>query len=248
MAAPRTGTCEPWATEADLCSPCNDYEQLGPIAGDYLQMATDVLYELSGRQFPGQCTDTVRPCVPSSSCGCRSDCTCLGSRQIELGVWPLVAVSQVKLDGVVLDSGRYRVDDYRYLVRLPDADGTNPGWPTAQRLDLGDDQQDTWSVTFSWGLDPPTMGVKAAAVLACELALACDPENADNCRLPKSVTSVTREGVTLAMTDLGSLLSENRTGIPEVDLFLRASNPHRLRRRASAWSPDTVSTVRRVGT
>lgn len=254
MTAPSSSTCSPWATEDDLCSPCNDYTVLGPIAGDFLQSASDILFDLSGGQFPGLCDRTIRPCArrmqPERSidpappgwiegwgwCGCGGDpCDCGGLYQLDLGAYPIDSVTEVKVDGDALDSSLYRVDDWRTLVRLADADGSNPGWPRTQRLDLPDTEEGTWSVTFSWGREPPPAGVTAAAVLACELALACDPENADKCRLPKRVQSVTREGVTIVMSPSDFLDANGKTGLYEVDLFLRAVNPNHIRRPAVLW-------------
>lgn len=257
MAGPSASTCSEWATEDDICSPCNDYDNLGPIAADFIQAASDLLYEMSGRQFPGECSQTIRPCArrrwrhqvdaapPGWStgwgwCGCGgSSCDCGGLYSIELGAYPIVSVDRVMVDGVELDPSRYRVDDWRTLVRLQDADGSNPGWPRVQQLDLPDTAADTWSVEFTWGRMPPPAGVTAAAVLACELALACDPENQSKCRLPKTVTSVTREGITMVLSPSDFLDANGKTGLYEVDMFLRAYNPQRARSRAKVWWPGS---------
>lgn len=263
MAGPSSSTCSEWATEDDLCSPCNDYNVLGPIAADFIQAASDLLFEMSGRQYPGLCTKTVRPCARLRSgsapmdpgppgwtrgwgwCGCGTDpCDCGGLFSVELGVYPVVDVTSVKVDGVTLDGSKYRVDDYRRLVRLADTDGSNPGWPRTQQLDKPDSAEGTWSVTFTWGREPPPAGVKAAAVLACELALACDPENQSKCRLPKNVTSVTREGVTMVLSPSDFLDKDGKTGLYEVDIFLRAVNPDRVRRRAAVWHVGMARNVR----
>lgn len=148
MGVPRQGPCAPWATSADVCSPCDQYSFDVALLDDALVMASGLLYMWSGRQFPGLCEDTVRPCtrarVPTSYtfygdqdnttrvvCSCRSAdrCSCSTLPQIRLSSWPLSEVTQVKVDGVVLAPARYRIDDHRWLVRLDDADGTNPGWP-----------------------------------------------------------------------------------------------------------------------
>ncbi len=219
-----------------------------------LQAASDLLYEMSGHQFPGICEVTLRPCAAPRRaaqrdrsydppgwigswgyCGCGDTCGCAPWYGIELGPYPITGVSEVKVDGVVLDPSRYRVDDWRTLRRLADADGSNPGWPSTQHLDLADTEEGTWSVTFEWGREPPASGVRASAVLACELALSCDPENADQCRLPKRATSVTREGVTVVLSPSDFLDDRGHTGLFEVDIFLRAVNPERIRRGASVW-------------
>lgn len=238
-------TCSPWATEADLCSPCDDYANVGVLAGDMLQAASDVLFELSGRQFPGTCEATIRPVarcahlermvsLPSPRRSAAIGCGC-SSYLFAMPDYPVAAVSEVKVDGVVVDPALYRIDDNRTLVRLADADGTNPGWPATQRLDLPTTAVGTWSITHTWGREPGPMGVVAAAVLACELALSCDPEMASECRLPKKVTSVTREGVSIVLSPSDFLDKDGKTGLYEVDLFLRAVNPERIRRRAAVW-------------
>lgn len=269
MAASRTGACSSWATVADLCSPCDDYAFPAGLLTETLEMASDVLFELSGRRFPGVCTTTVRPCTrrafeeygPATpgfqffsphvivGCGCqrRARCGCGDPDAITLGGYPIIAITTVKVDGVALDAARYRVDDYRWLVRLADADGTNPGWPCCQDLSLADTEDDTFSVTFTYGSAPPAMGVRAAARLACELAMACEPEFAGKCLLSQRVQQVTRQGVTVVLDRLDAI-QEDFTGIPEVDLFLRTYNPAKLRRRAQVISPDIGRRVHRIGT
>lgn len=62
---PCQSTCSPWATIADLCPPCDsgDYDEQ-TMAG-HLQVASDILFHLSGRQFAGSCQDVARPCARS---------------------------------------------------------------------------------------------------------------------------------------------------------------------------------------
>ncbi len=258
---PSGGTCSPWATEADLCSPCNDYGGLSPAAGEMLQAASDVLFELSGGQFPGLCTRTVRPCARRSGqsdppdwrpgwgvCGCADGCECDPHWAVELGAFPVVSVQAVKIDGVTLASSAYRVDDYRRLVRIGTVDGGNEGWPSYQRLDLPDSAVGTWSVRFTWGRPAPAAGVRAAAVLACEMAMACDPDNVGNCRLPKRVQTVVREGVTVVLQPAAFVDASGNTGLWEVDTFLAAYNPARARRPATVWHAGMARAPRRVGT
>lgn len=230
------GPCEPWATTADLCSPCDDYAMDATLLEDSIDVASEVLYMLSGRQFSGLCSETVRP-----------TCDCGGRRNIKLR-FPIVEVTEVKVDGDVLSSDYYRVDDQMYLRRLPDANGNNPGWPCGQDLDLETTEDDTFEVTYTYGVEPPLSGVKAAAVLACEIALACQPETAGQCRLPSSVVSTSRQGVTTTRVPLITAIEGGQVGIKEVDWFLMSVNPQKARRRSRVYSPDLDQRNRHVGT
>lgn len=237
-----SGPCEVWATPADMCSPCDDYALDVGLLEEALEAASGILYEMSGRRFGGVCSETVRP----YSCICGGVCSCTGLSTVRLRS-PVVDVTEVRVDGAVLNPARYRVDEWRDLARLPDIDGTRATWPRWQRLDLASTETDTFSVTYTYGEPPPPAGVRAAARLGCELALACNPESAGQCQLSQRVQQVTRQGVTVVLDRLDAL-REDLTGLPEVDIFLQAYNPARLRQRARVISPDTRSGLRRVGT
>lgn len=256
-------TCEPWADETDLCGPCASPEYEGALATQaalMIDVASDLLFQWSGRRYPGVCERRIRPCVADRGerglvrpegwgrswgvCGCSgAACYCLGRHEIDLGVYPIREIVEVLVDGDPLDPARYRVDDRRSLVRLRDADGTWPTWPARQDLGSDDDAEGTWSVLVRWGEEPPVSGRHAAAVLACELAMACsqDPNVQDACRLPKNATSVTREGITMVLSPSDFLDRNGNTGLYEVDLFLQAVNPNRERRRPAVWWPGKDS-------
>lgn len=268
MAAPSLSTCSPWASVDDLCGTClAEYDSLdsGQLERA-LEVASNLLYIYSGRQFPGLCSDTVRPCssrvwdnpplrYTSDSyptyrgCGCssRSACGCPSPSQITLGVEPIVEVVEVKVDGVTLTSDQYRVDNHRYLVRLPD-DGAFQSWPCCPNILLDDIEADTFSVSFTYGYAPPPEGVLAAAVLACELYLSCNPIDNAECRLPKRVQSITRQGVSMVLLDPMELLVQGRLGITEVDAFITAHNPRGRRRNSAIFTPDIGPRKRRINT
>lgn len=266
--------CTAWATVEDVqgCSACATVEDEG-VLSDMIDVASDVLFALSGYRFPGVCSDTVRPCGGrpgqdgpiragegggistrssaagiSVGCGCSSprSCGCGGVSEITLGGWPLVSVTSVKVDGDTLASARYRIDDQRYLVRLPEADGTKQSWPCCQDVTLASTEDDTFEVTFTYGQAPPASGELAARVLACELALAC---SGGECQLPKRVTSIVRQGIGISMAiDPMTFLSDGLTGIYEVDLFLGAHGPSRTKRMPAAIvNPDIHRAIRRAG-
>lgn len=266
MAGPSESTCSPWATDIDLCEPCADYEFPVGLIDETLQVASDLLFQFSGRQFPGLCTKTVRPCsqriyndpfpdrtstaiVTTSpirlACGCTSPdaCGCSGLSQIDLGVYPVVSIDEVKVDGAVLPESAYRVDDYKWLVRL---DGES--WMCCQDLSLADTEVGTFSVTVTYGREVPTAGRHAAAILACELALSCTSNPPGECRLPPKVQSVTRQGVSMVLLNPAEVLIQGRTGIAEVDLFVQAYNPTQKRMPSAVFSPDIKPKARRVDT
>ena len=149
-------------------------------------------------------------------------------------------VSEVKIDGVVIDPSEYRVDKEKYLVRLADADGNHQAWPGCQRLDLADTEADTFSVTYTYGQEPPLLGLEAAAELACQLAAAI---GGGECLLPAGVTKVTRQGITI---ELGALKG-GIAMLPLTSLFLETYNPNGTRRRALAWSPESVPFAQKLG-
>ena len=67
-------------------------------------------------------------------------------------------------------------------------------------------------------------------------------------KLPKRVTNVTRQGLSMVVLDPMDFLDDGKTGVYEVDLFLKAYNPAKLQRRATVMSPDIGRRARRIGT
>jgi hypothetical protein len=231
--------CEPWATTTDICAPCNELEP--ELLENMLLVASETLYVLSGRQFRGSgCEATVRPEFP---CGVNYG-PCGGPFEIVLPHYPVTEVTEVKVrqthngDLETLTEDQYRLDNHSTLVRLQDADDIYRGWPRQEIRQNSNGIGRYLEVTYTYGQAPPLLGKQAAAVLACEFALACDPDAATKCRLPKKVQSIVRQGVSMEFIDPEQFLAEDLTGIYETDIFLRVFNPAKLRRRASVWSPD----------
>lgn len=246
--SPSSAPCDAWITAADVAAVCAGLDATGQeFFDEAAEKASDVLFLLSGRVFPGLCEATVRPCGGGCDClpapGWSRGGRCWVSR-ILLAGYPLREVSEVKIDGTVLDPAEYRLDQRRYLTRLPDVDDTlqrRRAWPRCQRLDLEDTEDGTFSVTYSYGQDPPILGRQAAAQLACQLAIV---DAGGECSLPAGTTKVTRQGITV---DVSALLAGAQTGLVFVDLFLRTYNPQGLARVPSVWSPDVDPYPQRVG-
>lgn len=235
MAAPCVAACSPWAAIEDVPQSWRARVNDDELFEQMLAVATDLLFQLSGRQYPGACSESVRP----FSCRCLArPCSCAGVEEIELPNFPVSDVTEVKIDGAVLDPDLYAVHDFRYLVRLPNPDGTVPVWPRWQRLVRTSTEPDTFEVTYTWGLLPDNAGVHACKVLAYEMAKPAGDQG-DECRLPDRVRSLTRQGVSMEIEGIAdAAFPSQRTGIREVDLWLDAVNPQKITQRATIWSPD----------
>jgi hypothetical protein len=164
---------------------------------------------------------------------------CSNPPEIDLGAFPVTTVTEVKIDGVVIPSNEYQLQDFRRLTRMRPSAAATPtdrwGWPTCQQFDLPDTEENTFSVTYTYGQPPPALGVLAAKVLAKNFALSLHGDPND---LPIRMTSISREGISAMVTDSMDFLSKGQTGIYEVDLFLRTVNPSGQRRQTAVWSPD----------
>lgn len=269
----RTGPCSDWCSIDDVrgLDTYSDTTKLPtPLVMQMIPVASEWLYERTARRYSGICNATVRPCRRSTSsgfngssipaswswtgsvggwlsqwgmCGCDQhsvrSCSCSWLSELTLGYYPVQQITEVRIDGAVLPSANYRLDDHRWLVRL---DGQ--GWPCCQDLTAAPSAVNTFQVKVLYGTAPPQGGTLAAAVLAGELALSASHQE---CRLPKRLQTLTRQGVTMAILDPMTMMKDGLFGIPEIDWFVQGSNPHGLQRRASVLSPDAGSSVRRVG-
>jgi hypothetical protein len=245
----RTGPCD-WPLDTTGCKGWTDFEEATRTVAT--AAATEVLWALSGRRF-GLCSSTVRPCrrgdrdawlrwepwltlpygsLAISFCGCAGwSCSCMPPGCEVSLPGPVNDVTRVLVDGQVVPAAAYVVYDRRWLVRV---DGDC--WPDRQDLTVADDQPGAWAVTFRRGVPVPKGGQLAAGQYACEVAKAISADN--TCRLPRRVQSLVRQGVQQTFVDPAQLAKDGMTGLPEVDQWLRAVNPHRLPRDSVVWSPD----------
>lgn len=165
------------------------------------------------------------------ACGqCQSGCSCTYVSEAWLPS-PVTTVTQVKVDGVVLDPSAYRVDDWRKLVRL---DGKI--WPLCQDLTKADTQVGTWSVNVEFGEEVPVLGQLALGELACQFVKLLTGDK--SCALPKPVQSLTRQGVQMNFLDPNELFANGRIGLYLCDLFLTSENPHGLANRSKVYDVD----------
>jgi hypothetical protein len=83
----------------------------------------------------------------------------------------------------------------------------------------------------------PIAGKMAARKLAIEFARLWSGD--ESCELPQRVTSVSRQGVSYTILDNQEFIDELRTGLYEIDLFLKVANPDNARRKSKVFSVDT---------
>lgn len=255
----QTGPCQAWPTE--LCCETEGIEEAD--VARWTLIASQILWGLSGRRW-GPCPITVRPCrrsclasMPSyavqwqsagpwipyidqygvwrnaSVCGCRSDCSCTELCEVYLP-GPVYDVTEVQVDGVVLPAGAYRVDAAGLLVRT---DGNC--WPDCQDMAAPAGSDNTFFVTYRYGLQLDAAAIAAVSELTCHLLKGCTGGSGScGCKSRQNMTRLSRQGVDYEWADPTLIYSEGRTGLPFADLWLATVNPYRLTSPSRVYSPD----------
>ena len=233
-----------------------------------LEYGALVVWAATGRRF-GLCERTVRPCGQTlgttapygyfwangtwqpyifngvwrncAGCSTASDfgcCTCEPRCQVYLpGPVYSIPATGITVGSDIIPVDSWRVDDAKWLVRT---DGDC--WPMCQ--DYNTDSGDSFfQVTYFKGQPVPSVLLQAAGELACEWAKACVGAP---CRLPQRVTSISRQGVSVSLTDMDAILKNGLTGIPTVDQVILRFNPYLLTSKMSIASPDFPPTSRTV--
>ncbi|MDO4610970.1 hypothetical protein [Corynebacterium sp.] len=211
--------------------------------------AVTVLWALTGRVY-GVCPVEARPCPPGTppaagflapgpgwapvidSGVVRNVPTCIATSCDRSGgitlPGPVHVILGVTVDGDDVDTATItRHGDTIY--RAADAP-----WPR-QDLTRESGQPGTWSVRYLRGTPPPAGAGEAVGALAREFHAAC---HGGRCRLPRRTEQVQRQGVTVTMVSPEDIYAAGATGLTEVDLWIRAVNPHRLAEPSRVWSPD----------
>lgn len=236
-------TCVPWTPDYA----CDDQWVNYDVA--LQERATDLawasLRHLTAGRL-GHCSVRIRPCrtdcmggitayephirggewynAACSAHGSRCSCSALSEVFLPGEVAQIDAVYQ---DGLVANT-EYRLDDRRVLVALGDRT-----WPTCQDMSVDFDAVGAFTVDYVPGIKPTGAGLWAAGVLASEFAKAC---SGGKCRLPSSVTSVARQGVSMEFTE--GFFANGQTGIREVDAYVLSVNPNHHKVPPRVWSPD----------
>lgn len=233
-------TCLPDLPDTDSDDPAFIEAEAAMEAAQAL--ASQVLWALSGRQY-GIWQDTVRPCpepyMPGiyrtwpvgtyeiyswaddgwtiTGCGCIGSCTRSGPSAVHLP-GPVYEITAVTINGAEIDESEYVLEgDILYRA--------GAAWWPAQNLSKPTTETGTWKVDYLRGIDPPAGTAKLVGLLTAEFYNAC---TGGKCRLPRSVTELSRQGVTHRVVNPNEIYATGKTGIPEIDLWLAAVNPNQL--------------------
>ena len=256
------GPCEPWVSGFDVAECCGvEYAaDTGPNLERSAHAACELLYLLSGSQYPGQCEQTFRPCGERICAGPwnrwedsqRWGCGCHVMDRIPLA-GKATEIVEVTLDGEIVDPATYALSEGMWLDRVNDpADPDTPlYWPSCEdrRKPLG--EEGTFGITYRYGSPPPVAGMLAAKELGCAVYTSCVSSDPAECILPAGITQIDRQGLTIRLNGFSAWgLTDGKwqTGMPLVDAFLNAVNPKNVRKgKAQVWSPDLWKYPRPVG-
>lgn len=231
----------PWVTYADLPAPLPTLPGGEAEWAVTIQLASEVLWALTGRRWAGERVRTVQVVAPAAGDpyppgwsaswggvhpvlrdGEVRNCGCSAAERVRLPDDPVTAVEEVTVSGTVRDPASYWVQN-AYLLDL-----SGRGWPTCPP---------GFTVRYRAGKPPPDGGRRAAALLAREHGRARVGDPASPLLL--NLTSRTRQAITETFIPAADLIDRGMTGIPQVDSWVATVNPAKLSRRARAWSPDT---------
>ncbi|AKJ72557.1 head-tail adaptor [Gordonia phage GMA2] len=184
-----------------------------------IEEATDVarrlMYELLGRRWVWPAISTTETLdVPS------------GQKWVSLEGRPIITVRSVTLSrpGAAPVEIAYEVENKRRL-RFTGSPYYNTicGGGSLMRV----------TVDYSYGSKPPLEVEKAIEALADQIFAAyTDPEN---CELPETVTSISRQGISMQMLTASDLLEKGLIGIGDIDRAISHFNSSKAVRRAKVF-------------
>ncbi|MFZ3595037.1 hypothetical protein [Streptomyces sp. BH104] len=257
--------CDPWDVDLSCCDLPDDADP--EVTDRWVQVASTILWALSGRRWGPSCPVTVRPCrsscldeygirwgeygtrVPykaadglwrnAAVCGCRTDCSCTELCEVALP-GPVYDIQSVDVDGEILtapDPDNGVIGSYR--VDAPGLLVRTDGecWPDCQDMAAPPGTPGTFTVIYRTGLHLDAAAIAAVSELACHYIKGCGGASC-GCKSNKNVTRISRQGFDMEMADPTLIYSEGRTGLPLADAWLAAVNPGRLTSPSRVYSPD----------
>jgi hypothetical protein len=235
-----------WVTPTDLGTTYSG----SVYADDACQMASNILWAMSGRKYSGTTTVTERYITAIDSFQYQGSSAKNFSPQLASGQiynvpsedWNDSAyqsdgtssISRIRLRGKPVQEIHLVRSMYDGLIVDPDA------YYSAEHSTLIAYKGTPWppgnlEITYTYGSRPPVAGRQAALLFAIELVKLWE---GDDCALPDRVTSVSRQGVSYTILDNQDFLENMRTGIYAIDLFIKTANPAKALAPSKVFSPD----------
>jgi hypothetical protein len=239
----------PWIDVSELAQPSDPDAQLA------IDAASQILFQLSGQKYAGifEVTEQYTCETTGAPVGCYWDAgekaywnpfvgtwvyvmepgrgrqnRLLEGEYIKLRGVPVTEIVSVSIGGSALPSASYELLNASIVGRV--GDGYSWGLCSSP------------VITYRYGVAPPALGRIAARRLANELILSLQ---GGDCRLPSTVTSVSRQGMSFEIIDPQQFLDGGKLGVYEIDLFLATVNPGKAKKRPRVFSPDMRRPYRR---
>lgn len=163
--------------------------------------------------------DTLGP-YPVVQCAAPND----GATLLVLSQQPVQDVSAVVANGVPLSLGTGYLRSGSRLTRPAGAAWTGVVTVTYQ-----------WGISLAEGTEWYGLAGLALGEVANEIfSLLCGGA----CKLPSRAVSVTRQGVTVQLSDPTTFVGQGLLGLPLADQLILTANPGRMRSRSAVYSPD----------
>jgi len=181
--------CEPFIEREDVTCDCDAFDD--DEIDELIDQASDLIAILTGGKITGGCTKTVRP-VADTACSPFAERPLSASNRKQILLFgPNPTVTEVKIDGVVLNPTEYVMVNDVYLTRV---DGV---WPGNKNPLLPDTNDNTFSITYQVG-HLPKLAKMAAAELVCDWVKS-DVRVGFNRALPHGARSVSMAGVNIVL-------------------------------------------------
>ena len=233
----------PWITAAETAFPESPYAQTA------VEYATFVLYKLTAEKYPGV-SRTIESYVSDPRGSSHADPVSTQAlnniqriavptsiqypQRLYLRGTPVHEIYSVHYGAEELNDSEYLLFNKRFL-KLSNGAVWNYGC-----------EPRGITVDYSYGMMPPRAGVLAATTLANELLILMgEGSDMSQCRIPERVRSVSREGISFDMIDPQEFMDDGRTGIWEIDLFIRTANPSRAKKQPRLLSASDPRRYRR---
>lgn len=224
------GPCLQWVSRSELddwCPDCvGDTVASLALAQACLDEATEQLYILTARMYPGECERTVYWCSPGD-CGVSCCASCSNRPGIPLD-GPGAEVSEVSYNGTVIPSTDYAITQDNMLIPT-----NRTHWPTHTTLDDNAAIEDQFTITYTFGAPPPLAAKRAVKDLACQMI-----QNVllmPGCRISTGATTLSALGTSVSIDPAAILAAE----IGSVRTLMQLVNPLNERVPTTVYSPDT---------